>query len=164
VARACGDAAALPFRDSAFDLVFYQNTLLWVRGLQEAIGEAARVLRPGGALVAVEPDFGGMMEHPDLGLRALWLHGLSAAGADPEVGRKIPAACESAGLGVWVELTHIPQPARPEAVRLLVDLPLSPAQRARGEAAARRIETREGVWSVFVHVPYLLVVAHRGDS
>lgn len=151
----------LPFRDASFDLVFFQNTLLWVSQLQSAVQEAARVLQSDGALVAIEPDFGGMMEHPDLGLQDLWLQGLTAAGADPRIGRKLPGACEAAGLDTWVELAHIPQPAEVEAVRLLYDLPLDNGQLQRARAIADRIAAKRTQWSVFIHVPYFLIVATK---
>lgn len=160
-ARTAGDCRQLPFLPASFDLVFFQNTLLWVSSLGRAVQEAARVLEPGGALVAIEPDYGGMMEHPDMGLQELWWVGLSEAGADPQVGRKLPGVCEAAGLRVWVELVHLPQPAQPEAVQLLGDLPLTATQRDTARAIARSLEQKEGQWSVFIHVPYFLIVARK---
>ncbi len=155
------DARHLPFAGGCFDLVFYQNTLLWLRDPQPAVREGARVLAAGGALVAVEPDYGGMMEYPVLGLRRLWIEGLQAAGAQPLVGRMLPAACESAGLSTWVELAHLPQPVTPQAVRLLDDLPLDDEQRRQAGAIARIMARAAGEWSVFVHVPYFLIVATK---
>jgi len=155
------DCTRLPFRDASFDLVFFQNTLLWISQLQSAVQEAARVLQPEGALVAIEPDYGGMMEHPDLGLQELWLQGLAAAGADPRIGRKLPGACEAAGLDTWVELAHIPQPAQIDAVRLLDDLPLNKGQLHRARAIADRIAAGRAQWSIFIHVPYFLVMGTK---
>jgi SAM-dependent methyltransferase len=44
-----GTATALPFADDAFDVVFSAfGALQFVRGSGDAVGEAARVLRPGG--------------------------------------------------------------------------------------------------------------------
>lgn len=160
-ARVCGDARALPFRDASFDLVFFQNVLLWVGDTPTALAEAARVLAPEGALVALEPDYGGMMEHPDLGLRAIWLDALERAGADPLIGRRLPGLCAAVGLQPWVELTHIPAPAEAKAPALLLGLPLTPDERRRVEGARPLIAAAAGGWSVFLHVPYLLVVAHR---
>jgi len=156
-----GDALRLPFREASFDLVFCQNLLLWVSAVERAVAEAARVLQPGGALVALEPDYGGMLEHPALGLRELWLAALARAGADPQVGRRLPAACEAAGLRPWVELTHLPQPATPEAVRLLEGLPLTSAEQEAVERAARQVAERRSPWGVLLHVPYVLLVAER---
>jgi len=157
----CADCASLPFAPRSFDLVFFQNVLMWVPQLEQAVSEAARVLVAGGALVAIEPDYGGMMEHPDFGLRELWTDGLSRATADPCVGRKLPGACELAGLDVWVELAHLPQTADPEAVRLLEDLPLTPQQHEQAESVAARLQGASNRWAFFIHVPYFLIVAAK---
>lgn len=160
--RVVGDCRALPFAAASFDLVFFQNVLLWVTPPSAALAEAVRVLTASGVLVAVEPDYGGMMEHPELGLRELWMAGLGAAGADPTVGRKLPALCEEVGLRVWVELSHLPQSAQPEALGLLTDLPL-PTSAESVIAHARTVwQQRTGAWTPFVHLPYFLIVAERG--
>ncbi len=159
--RIGGDALRLPFSPSSFDLVFFQNTLLWIPDAESALQEAARVLEPQGVVVAIEPDYGGMMEYPDWGIRQLWIHGLTAAGADPFIGRKLPAACEAAGLRTWVELAHIPQPAEVAALKLLEGLPLTAQQRQIAENVARAIEQAPGQWSFFLHVPYFLIVATK---
>jgi SAM-dependent methyltransferase len=161
--RIAGDVLRLPFGANSFDLVFFQNTLLWIADAESACQEAARVLDSGGALVAVEPDYGGMMEHPDWGIRQLWIQGLSEAGADPFVGRKLPGACEAAGLRTWVELAHIPQPAEAAALKLLDGLPLTAQQCQIAANVARAIEQAPGQWSFFLHVPYFLIVATKQD-
>ncbi|MFC4727164.1 malonyl-ACP O-methyltransferase BioC [Coralloluteibacterium thermophilus] len=46
--RVCGDAAALPFRDEAFDVVFSSLCLQWADDLPATLAEVRRVLRPGG--------------------------------------------------------------------------------------------------------------------
>lgn len=51
-----GSAEALPFDDGAFDLVTCQTLLIHVRDPVAAITEMLRVLRPGGVLLAAEPD------------------------------------------------------------------------------------------------------------
>ena len=156
------DACDLPLADGCVDLVFCQNVLMWTGDLSRAIEEAARVLQPGGAVVALEPDYGGMIEHPaHVSLQDLWLSALRAAGADPLVGRAIPGLCEKAGLQVWVELQNIPSPPTPDGPQLLLGLPLSGHERARVEEAARALEEMPGTWEAFIHVPYVLVVATR---
>jgi len=42
------DAASLPFRDDAFDLVISSSVYQWLEDLPAAFSEAARILRPGG--------------------------------------------------------------------------------------------------------------------
>ena len=46
-----GDAAHLPFADRAFDLVIVLGVTEWVAPLDALVGEAARVLKPGGHLI-----------------------------------------------------------------------------------------------------------------
>ncbi len=173
-ALCCGEAAALPFRDRAFDLAVCENVLLWAAAppaggssrardpLGLIVAELRRVLSPGGAVVAIEPDYGGMMEYPEeVSVRDLWLRGLSAAGADPSIGRRLPAAFEQAGFSVWLELQGIPQPATPQATALLLDLPLDESERRKVTSIAEVLRRAEGTWGHFVHVPYFLLVATR---
>ena len=58
----CGDARALPFRDSAFDAVVAAFSLNHVPDLEVAVAEAHRVIRPGGLLLA--STFPSGAEHP----------------------------------------------------------------------------------------------------
>jgi ubiquinone/menaquinone biosynthesis C-methylase UbiE len=53
-AFAVADAAALPYADDSFDLVAEFNTFHHVREWRRAIGECARVLKPGGVFVAMD--------------------------------------------------------------------------------------------------------------
>ncbi len=50
-AVAAADAEALPFAAARFDLVVSSSTFQWLPRLEPALGECARVLRPGGRLV-----------------------------------------------------------------------------------------------------------------
>lgn len=52
VVLARADAGALPFRSARFDLIFASHVLPFVADLRVAVSDAARCLRPGGALVA----------------------------------------------------------------------------------------------------------------
>lgn len=53
-----GDAARLPFVDGSFDACRVERTLQHVADPGAALAEMARVVRPGGRVVAVEPDWG----------------------------------------------------------------------------------------------------------
>ncbi len=48
-----GDAEALPYYDSAFDLVICNSVFHWLRDRLQAAREFARVLRPGGQLLLI---------------------------------------------------------------------------------------------------------------
>ena len=51
-----GDALALPFEDDRFDLVTCQTVLIHVADAAAALREMARVTRPGGLVLAAEPN------------------------------------------------------------------------------------------------------------
>jgi SAM-dependent methyltransferase len=164
VSGVCADCLHLPFADRTFDLVFFQSTLMWIPHLADAVHEAARVLFSGGALVALEPDYGGMMEYPPLGLRDLWTDALTRAGADPLTGRKLPTLCEAAGLDVWVELVHLPQTADAGATSLFEGLPLTADEAHRTNEIATTIQAAATRWGLFIHLPYFLIVATKPQT
>jgi SAM-dependent methyltransferase len=56
VGYACADACRLPFPDGVFDSTFCVAVLQHIREIDLALGEFARVTRPGGRILAVEPD------------------------------------------------------------------------------------------------------------
>jgi ubiquinone/menaquinone biosynthesis C-methylase UbiE len=53
---AAADAVALPFADGSFDATFCVAVLQHLRDVRQAVCELARVTRPEGRIVAVEPD------------------------------------------------------------------------------------------------------------
>jgi len=158
--RVATEAARLPFATRAFDLVYCQFALLWIEA-KRAIGEVHRVLAPGGMLVALEPDFGGMIEHPpQIATRPLWLAALARAGADPTIGRKLPGLLSAAGFDVRVDLLDRIEPASAMRFDFLRDLPLTKDQQQELdeiEAADRSCAEAERV----VHLPVFLVTATR---
>jgi SAM-dependent methyltransferase len=93
-----GDAHDLPFRHRQFDLVVCQFAFLWFAQTDRVVQEISRVLAPGGAVLCIEPDYGGLMEDPESGLRETWLDLLTAAGAKPCIGRALPRVFRSHGL------------------------------------------------------------------
>jgi ubiquinone/menaquinone biosynthesis C-methylase UbiE len=52
-----GDARALPVDDASFDVVVFHTTLCHVPGPEDALGEAFRVVRPGGWLAVFDGDY-----------------------------------------------------------------------------------------------------------
>jgi ubiquinone/menaquinone biosynthesis C-methylase UbiE len=159
VHRLAADAHHLPFAADSFDLVFAQCVFLWLARPARALGEAARVLKPGGSLAAIEPDYGGLMEWPpDIESRPLWIDALRRAGADPLIGRKLPAWMREAGLEVEVKFFERLEPARHERWDLLAELPFTDEQQQRLEAIRRcalRLDQAD------VHLPYWLVSGRK---
>lgn len=152
----CGKAEALPFSTGEFDLVFCQFGLLWTE-LSAAVPEIRRVLMPGGALAALEPDYGGMIEFPpETATRDLWIAALERAGADPCVGRKLPGRLTAAGFDVHVHLLERLVSPSPLRFDLLAELPLTDAERLTLDRA-RQAAAREPY--CVAHLPMFLVTA-----
>lgn len=156
------DAHALPFASDVLDLVFCQCALFWMRDPHVVLAEIARVLTAEGVLVAIEPDYGAMIEHPpERATGSIWVRALERAGADPFFGRKLPGLLAGAGLTADVQLLDRLMP--PEAARfdVLAGLPLNASEAERVEGLREREGTdRPGPGSV-AHLPFFLVVATR---
>lgn len=106
---AVSQAEKLPYGDAEFDVALCHFTLLWATDPVALLAEMRRVTRPGGVVVALaEPDWGGYVQWPDLGLRELLSTALAARGADPHAGRKLRAWFAAAGLTARMGLTGGP--------------------------------------------------------
>lgn len=102
-----GDAAALPFAGDRFDAVVCNLFLMWAEDPQAAVREMARVVRPGGIVVAtLEPDFGGKIHHPGDPVvdRVFRGEAIRRRGGDPQIGRRLRALFVGAGLETVVGL------------------------------------------------------------
>lgn len=96
-----GDAHTLPYPDACFDIAFCHFVLLWVGEPAQALAEMRRVVRRGGAVLALaEPDYSQRADAPDelTPLGRAQTQALRARGADPTVGDRLPALFAAAGL------------------------------------------------------------------
>ncbi len=102
------DALELPFPNRSFDGVRADRVLQYIPESAQVLNEMARVLRPGGTLVLVEPDW-----------RAIALFPASPAGGDDDhtwsavvhlcrrrlphalIGRQLAALLQQQGTGIW---------------------------------------------------------------
>ncbi len=161
---ACANATRLPFADASFDLVFCQLALLWMP-LEPTLAEVRRVMQPGGMLVAIEPDYGGMIEHPsELATRELWMASLTRAGADPLVGRKLPGLLAGLGFDVRVELMNELTPPVAQRFDLLRGLPLKRKERRQVKTIERNAKRLSEPWQQVVHLPFMLVTAQLKET
>jgi SAM-dependent methyltransferase len=94
------DAHALPFEDESFDHVWMMWFLEHVADPPEVLGEARRVLVPGGAITAIEVDYGTVHAEPfTSALGALFgamVQGMAAAGWS-DAGTRLPGWLRGAG-------------------------------------------------------------------
>ena len=157
-----GDAHHLPFPDHTFDLAFCQFALLWLDA-PAVVAELARVLSPGGAVVAIEPDYDGMIEYPpEVVTGPLWRAGLARAGATPDIGRRLPGLFSAAGFRIHVELLDRLLPPAPARFELLRGLPLTCEERARLDQVAA--STAASSHPTVVHLPLFLLTAELDSS
>jgi SAM-dependent methyltransferase len=157
-----GDARRLPFRSASFDLVFAQLAFLWIAPLDTALDEVNRVLASGGALVALEPDYGGMIEHPrEVATQWIWEAALDRAGADPQVARKLPGRLAARGFTVRVMLFSALFAADPARFELLRGLPITGEERTALDGVVEAATVRRQPWGQVAHLPFFLIVAEK---
>ncbi len=148
--RVQGHAGRLPFAARSFDLIFTQFSLLWMPA--EAVVEAARVLSGDGVIVALEPDYDGLIEWPaDAVTREIWLAALERAGAEPRIGRQLADRLLACGLQVGVALLDTLASPAPERLDFLRELPLTTEEQARLAGVAP---------ATVAHLPVFIVTAH----
>ena len=102
-----GDVTALPYDDASFDAVRIERVLQHVPEVDRAIAEIVRVLRPGGRVVVLDPDWGSLaadIDDPALAHRCT-THMLSR-GVQPRIGIELRRRLTRAGL---VDVTVTPQ-------------------------------------------------------
>jgi len=112
------DAYHTPYETGIFDACICHFFLLWIANPVPVLNEIKRITRPGGKIIAIaEPDYGGRIDYPpDLEvIGRLQVNSLREQGADPQIGRKLPALFHRAGLidvtsgllgGQWTKQSH----------------------------------------------------------
>jgi SAM-dependent methyltransferase len=96
-----GDAHNTPYASGSFDLVICHFLLMWVHDPEVVVTEMARLVRPGGSVMALaEPDYGGRIDYPE-SLSELGRQqegALLRQGAATRLGRRLGAIFQRAGL------------------------------------------------------------------
>ena len=184
------DAHDLPFADASFDSAFCVAVLQHVPDAGVVLREMARVLKPGGRLVAVEPDnaarywFSSLESGRrayDLGRRFLAADSHARhEGGDPSVGPKLPAIFVEHGIEpLWVNLFPVsvarlgaPPPAvwgdRREAVRERLARGVGPDVRELADAYVaeldRYAQEAAGAGPGFVEIQNTMLFATVGQK
>ncbi len=78
------------FEDERFEVIITHYLFLWIKDLEKCFNEIHRILKKDGILlILAEPDYGGVIESPETGLKDALISNLKDNGADPEVGKKM---------------------------------------------------------------------------
>ena len=115
------DGHQLPFADGSFDAAVCNLVLLWARDPARLVAEMARVVRPGGTVLAsMEPDYGGKVHWPENPLIDLVFQGegIRRRGGDPHAGRRLRSHFVKAGLRVDVGISTTQVPTTEEDLQL----------------------------------------------
>lgn len=92
------DIADLPFEDSSFDVAHFHGVLIHVPDTMEALGEARRVLKPGGIVSVREMFVESSFYEPALREQfATFAKLVTANGGHPEIGKKLKRLLLEAG-------------------------------------------------------------------
>jgi len=167
-----GDARRTGLPGAAFDLVHARTLLATVPSPAEVVAEMTRLARPGGWIACAEPDVEHAVCYPPLPewdrLLELFRAGFGRSGADPLIGRRLPAMLWQAGLADVAVTVHAGcYPAGhsrrtliPDLVRSLHPVILGLGLAGNGELAALDRAVRGHLADPRVlMMPHLLVVA-----
>lgn len=105
------DANTLPFKSEMFDLVFAQFSLMWM-DIPLIIKEIFRILKQNGCLVAIEPEYSGMIEYPEsIALKEIWISALRKNGAEPFATTRILNILKQMGFKIQIDtISEISEP------------------------------------------------------
>jgi SAM-dependent methyltransferase len=189
VGYACADACKLPFGDGAFDSTFCVAVLQHIRDIGQALTEFARVTRPGGRVLAVEPDNGSRywFSSDPSGMQAFeqarrFFRALSASrgeSAPAAVGPSLPGLFASSGIEPLsvqvfpVSVSHLGTPpaavwtARRDGVGALAQRASDPSVRRLGaeylDALAQYERDAAAAGPTFVEIQSTMLFATLGQ-
>ena len=145
-----GDLEALSFDDASFDVAVATGALEYARDLRQAVGELARVVRPGGRVIASFPDYAAPFTVAQM---RLWYPAVRLVKRAAPFGRPSPQPREHL-------LSPVAFARLLETAGLVVDsiVPLGP--RPVPQAVARRLH-RNGSRVAELLATQLVISAHR---
>lgn len=94
-----GDAHHVPFPDATFNAAHIERVLMHLDDPDRALRELARIVRPEGWVVAVEPDLAGWrIDFPDQEAMRALVRGFCLSWRHPAMGLELPRRMTTAGL------------------------------------------------------------------
>lgn len=158
----CARAETLPFASDSFDVVFSQCSLLWMN-IKLVLPEISRVLVPSGVLIALEPDYGAMIEYPeDTSLAPLWLSAISRSGGHPTLARSLPTELQSLGFTLRIDLIPELKESSPARFSFLEELVLTLEEREQIELVkAEDSRLRSQGVPALSHLPFFIITAKK---
>lgn len=158
----CARAEALPFASNSFDLVFSQCSLLWMN-IKLVLPEISRVLAPSGVLIALEPDYGAMIEYPEsISLAPLWCSAISRTGGHPTLARSLPSELRSLGFSLRIDLIPELKESSPARFSFLEEVDLSQQEREQLEQVkAEDSRLRSQGIPALSHLPFFIITATK---
>jgi len=162
-----GDARRTGLPAASFDLVHTRTLLINVPEPAEVVAEMTRLARPGGWVAAMEPDVVLSLCYPPHPawdrLAEIFMQVQDGDGADPHVGRRLPALLQEAGLvDVSVEARADIYPVGHSRRTVRVDLMRSmrPKIVERGLATERELDELDRAAREHLDDPDTLVMPH----
>jgi len=118
-----GDAGHLPFPDNAFDGARIDRSLQHIPDPASAVREMTRVVRPGGRIVAAEPDWGTFFLHiGDAGIGERMTAQWRESFANPFIGRELGDIFAACGVADVACRAHALALTRLESADVVFDL------------------------------------------
>jgi ubiquinone/menaquinone biosynthesis C-methylase UbiE len=162
------DAESLPFPEDSFDAAYISRVLIHLNDPDRALREARRVVRPGGWVVAIEPDFDGMrVDHLEAEAARFLVAGHSATIRNPAMGIELHRRLAEAGFEertvTWLtELESVYDPELTPYYRRMADdaVAFGWLTRARAKAAVDYL-IEAGANDRYVSYSTLMVAAGR---
>jgi SAM-dependent methyltransferase len=160
-----GDARRTGLDSSSFDVVHERTLLINVPDPTAVLAEMTRLVKPGGWVIAIDPDLSVQLYHPSHPawdrLHEIFMVAFQVDGADPFIGRRLPELLRAAGLtDVNVEARVELYPLGHSRRTLRVDLVRSMRAKivARGIASEQELDDLDRVAREYLANPFALVM------
>jgi ubiquinone/menaquinone biosynthesis C-methylase UbiE len=162
-----GDAHRTGFPSASFDLVHARTLLVNIPDPDVVVAEMVRLTRPGGWVVALEPDGGGSVCHPPHPawdrLTQIFRSAQEVDSADPFIGRRLPELFRQAGLaqiGAEAKADIYPAGHSRRAIRADLIRSMRPKILAAGIASERELDELDKAIREHLSDPRTLMLPH----